>query len=52
MFADQYGNIIGLAEMTNNYLVVEAIRWIHDGTCVAATLWPTWCWLTAAASRM
>ena len=32
VFADQYGNIIGLAEMTNNYLVVEAIRWIHDGT--------------------
>ena len=32
VFADQYGNIIGRPEMTNNDLVVEAIRWIHDGT--------------------
>jgi hypothetical protein len=32
VFVDQYGNIIGLTESTKNYLVIEGIRWIHDGT--------------------
>ena len=32
VFVDQYGNVIGLVETTRNYLVIEAIRWIHDGT--------------------
>ncbi len=32
VFVDQYGNVIGLVPTANNYLVIEAIRWIHDGT--------------------
>ncbi len=29
---DTYGNIIGQAESATNYLVIEAVRWIGDGT--------------------
>ncbi len=32
VYVDAYGNIIGMVESAKNYLVIEAIRWIHDGT--------------------
>lgn len=30
--ADTYGNIIGLVSSAKNYLVIEAARWLGDGS--------------------
>ena len=32
VITDTYGNVIGLAPVETNYLVIEAIEWKHDGT--------------------